>query len=379
MGSINTEDLISSSELMSVEGVFNISPGTFDQELQAQSAKETMGECTHYAITPAIAHQMQYHHYVSAHLNQLPLTDMFDTEWGFDIALNSESAGKTSWMFSTKLNKVFVKINTTLNVTTSYNIVDLTQPLFIRAMIVYTSTNDLSEPVMKCPNHLEQSRRDKLVFPEHILRCSTLDTKYIGTDSGKLFKDKLAILIPMSNVASNEPLKLQLTCQNSCSGGMNRKMTSIVFTLENEYHDILGRRVLNFKVCSCPKRDKEKDEESCSKILPKKRKTEQTAPSTSKKVAISIPIVKQESDDTLSVNSDPNLSMLPSDLQSSAGLLELKREPQNCSINITFANLSLKNKALNAVYDVVAGEVQRTGDAVTHQSCLNDIQKQIGK
>lgn len=370
---INTEELLTSTDLIA-EHVFDISPGTFDQELQAIEAKEQMCDYV-YATAP------QHLQIESVHLKQLPLTDMYDTDWGFDTALNSESAGKTSWMFSTKLNKVFVKINTVLNVTITYNYIDPTTHLFVRAMIVYSSNNDLAEPVAKCPNHLDQSKRDKVNNPEHILRCSIPETQYVGVTTGKLFKDKLAILVPMGAVASNEPLKLQFTCQNSCSGGMNRKMTSIVFTLENQFCDILGRRVLNFKVCSCPKRDKEKDEESCSKILPKKRKGEQTAPSTSKKVAISVPIVKQESDDSISLNSEPMLlGSLPSDLQSiNSGLLDFKREPQNCNINITFANPMVKKKALNAIFDVVAGEIQRTGDQATHQSCLLDIQKQIGE
>lgn len=359
---------------MAHEGVLELSPGSFDQELQAQCTKGFMENCAEFAIAPAVPHQLHLEH-----LNQLPLTDEYVTDYGFDIGLNSESAGRTSWMFSTKLNKVFVKINTTLNVTANYKVVDPSVQLFIRAMIVYTSANNLSEPVMKCPNHLEQSKREKLEYPEHILRCSTIETHYIGTEGGKYFNEKYAILIPMCAVAANEPLKLQFTCQNSCSGGMNRKMTSIVFTLEDAYQQVLGRRVLNFKVCSCPKRDKEKDEEVFSKILPKKRKGEQTAPSTSKKVALSVPLVKQESDDNLSLNSDGLMTALPSDLQSlNSGLIELKKEPQNCNVNITFPNQETKKEALNAMYNVVAGKIQRTGDA-SYQSCLNDIQKQIGE
>lgn len=312
----------------------------------------------------------QYGHVYPAHFYQLPITENLETAWDFKIELNAESAGKTSWMYSTKLNKVFVKINTALNVHASYKIVEPNQVLYVRAMIVYTSNNDLAEPVMKCPNHKAQSN---IADPEHILRCTVPTTQYVGVENGKLFMDKLAVIVPMNEIAHNEPLKLIFTCQNSCSGGMNRKMTSIIFTLENADCRILGRQLMNFKVCSCPKRDREKDEESNTKALPKKRKAEPAAPSTSKKVAMTI--VKQESDTTLSMNSEPILvTFMPSD-----STVEVKREQTNSEVHLVMPNQDLKQKLLKNAFDMVSGEIQRTGDSATYQPYLIDIQKQIGK
>lgn len=350
-----------------------LSPGSFDL---IQEQLPPLGNCADIEMSQVLQQQV---YQPLVHLNKLPMTDLMDTDYAFNIELNSESASKTSWMFSTKLNKVFVKINTYLNVHASYTNVDENQQLFVRAMIVYTSANDLAEPVKKCPNHREQSGVE---YPEHILRCAMSQSPhYVGTEFGKFFKDKLAILIPMGAIASNEPLKLLFTCQNSCSGGINRKATSIVFTLENEFGQILGRKTMNFKVCSCPKRDKDKDEESISKSLPKKRKLEQTAPSTSKKVAIPVPVVKQESDLTVSMNSDPMMLVsMPSDLQSlTSGLLDLKQEQGSCDINITMPTQELKQRLLVLAYDMVSGELTRTRDAATLEPYLIDIQKQIGK
>lgn len=310
-----------------------------------------------------------------AHFDKLPIMVPIESDWCFNIELNSESASKTSWMFSTKLNKVFVKINTFLSVHAKYTVIDPDQSLYVRAMIVYSSPNELAEPVKKCPNHRSQSTQD---YPEHVLRCEVKETEYVGEEEGKLFKNKLALRIPMNAVASNEALKLTFSCQNSCSGGMNRKMTSIVFTLENERYDILGRRVLNFKVCSCPKRDKEKDEESTTKTLPKKRKGEALA-STSKKVAIQVPIVKQEAETTMSAITEPMLTSLPSDLQSlNSGLLELKREPQAWEIHCSMPDQETKLEGLRSLYNIISGQMHRTGDA-SCQRYLNDLQKQIGK
>lgn len=309
------------------------------------------------------------------HLNQLPSTDTLETDYSFNIDLNSETAGKTSWMFSQKLKKVFVKINSDLLVYINYNPIVPHEELFIRAMIVYTSPSDLAEPVKKCPNHREKSA----YFPEHILTCSVPGTIYVGNESGKLFKDKLAVLIPLSGVIQNEPLKFQFSCSNSCSGGMNRKMTSIIFTLENRDGEIYGRESMSFKVCSCPKRDKEKDEEGNTKTLPKKRKSENVAPSTSKKVAMTVAmpvaIVKQESDST--VGSDTALTASLQDEQSIKP--EIKSEP-NCVVpSFSMPCPEMKKMVLTTAYNAVAGELLKTGDAAKFQPYLNEIQQIIGK
>lgn len=312
------------------------------------------------------------------HFSKLPILEPLENGYQFNINLNSESASKASWMFSNKLNKVFVKINSPLNIYIDYiepvsTVVH--QELIVRAMIVYTSPNEIAEPVKKCPNHRESSREN---YSEHILRCAVPETNYVGVETGKLFKDKLAVVVPMSAIASNEPLKLHFTCQNSCSGGINRKATAIVFTLEDQFCNVLGRQSLHFKVCSCPKRDKDKDEEGSMKNLPKKRKLEHTAPSTSKKVAIQVPIVKQESDSTMSMVSDPMMVSVSPSSQDSFGPFELKRE-QNCDVNITMPSVQLKQQMLTHAYNLVAGEMTRTGDVATYQRYLTDLQKQIGK
>lgn len=171
----------------------------------------------------------------------------------------------------------------------------------------------------------------------------------------------------MSAIASNEPLKLQFTCQNSCSGGMNRKATSIVFTLENEYSEVFGRKIMNFKVCSCPKRDKDKDEEGL-KAMPKKRKGEPTAPSTSKKVAI--PLVKQESGD---MDSEP---IMPT--EGHPEVIQVKRE--RFGINVDMPNAEAQLQGLRSLFNIVAGMKEcDTGNTATYQPYLTDIQKQIGK
>lgn len=98
---------------MDTERIFNLSPGTFsDPSFADQTVMKIEEQCIPFTVDhPGQA--IQYH---PDHWNQLPITDNLDTPWDFNIQLNSEGSSKTSWMFSIKLNKVFVKINTYLNV-----------------------------------------------------------------------------------------------------------------------------------------------------------------------------------------------------------------------------------------------------------------------
>lgn len=343
---INTDELFNTT----LEGHFDIDSETLANNLNFMDAFNSQ----------PISQPMQYH-LPPPHLQNLPeIDDMPENEWNFDMELKSESNNKSSWLYSASLNKVFVKMNTPMNVYPYFNPKGLPMgQFFIRAMIVYTSPHDLPEPVNKCPNH-KQGQADLI---DHILRCTNEGVTYTGQASGKIFAEKLAVIVDMGRIATNEPLTLQFTCQNSCSGGMNRRSTSLIFTLEDGAKNILGRKVMHFKVCSCPRRDKEKDE-STTKVFPKKRKPDASSlPSTSAK---RIHLTKQDSDSALDVTGDVTL---PS----------IKIEPETpCELKVILPNEKLKKNALRLIYDAVAGEITRTGN--TAYSCyLNDLQKQIGK
>lgn len=305
------------------------------------------------------------------HLRQLPiLEDMKENNWMFDMQLKSESGNKSAWLYSGPLNKIFVKINTPLNVYPAFVRQDVNAELFIRAMIVYSSQNDLPEPVKKCPNHKEKYTG---CYADHILRCDNNGSVYKGNENGKVFEEKLAVIVPMKNIASNEPLKLIFTCQNSCSGGMNRKSTSLIFTLEDQFQNILGRKSMHFKVCSCPRRDKEKDEQT-TKTLPKKRKNDgSNSPSTSKKQNL---MQKQDSTETVVMDQSPvnsPLATIP------GAIMNIKQEQDaQVELKIVLPNDAIKKKALDAIYNVIAGEMTRSGNS-SYIFYLTELQKQIGK
>ena len=306
------------------------------------------------------------------HLNKLPMLDEVYTPWTFDVQLHSENSGKSSYMYSSKLNKVFVKLGSAMNVYISYTTFDMNTDVFVRAMIVYSNHDDLNEPVKKCPNHKEQSLGCPPEIIPHILKCAVPETQYKGVENGVKFNERIAIVVPMKSLADNQPLKLEFTCQNSCSGGMNRKMTSIVFTLEDQWQRILGRKLMNFKVCSCPKRDKEKEEGSVPKNLPKKRKTESVPSTSTKKICSFIPNVVKTEDTTLSASdSDNNLLVM-----NSPEMMDTMKE-EECILNIALPSEKIKKDLLQLAYNAIAGKMTLSYNH-TLNVYLDDIKRQIG-
>lgn len=114
-----------------------------------------------------------------------------------------------------------------------------------------------------------------------MIRCEHDSTRYDKDDSTK----RLSCVTPLSYPqpgSETTTLTYKFVCKTSCPSGMDRKPISVIFTLEDikyviihsKYHFfklnfqllsfpsgyVFGRQPLAVKICSCPKRDKLKEE-----------------------------------------------------------------------------------------------------------------------
>lgn len=229
------------------------------------------------------------------HLNRAPtLDEVHDPEYNFNVDLNGESSGKSSWMFSPRLNKVFVKMGQPCTFNVSYQAPNLLptpqMQLQVRAMLVCSALEDTYQPIYRCENHRGNDRSNPSLSPSviaHVMRCFNPSVRYVGIEKGVAFKDRLAVVVPLDSnpqeqvVTSN--VLLEFVCQNSCRI-INRRPTAIIFTLEDGHGQILGKKSLHLKVCSCPKRDKQKEEETLAPTSKRKSDVGPVAP-PGKKVA----------------------------------------------------------------------------------------------
>ena len=150
--------------------------------------------------------------------------------------------------------------------------------------MVYPSPGDLAIPVVRCPNHMNMNDplNQEVSHPgqlEHVLWSNDPNAGYEKNyASGRV---STVSLFGSPHVGSNYVNHVyKFTCIGSCVGGINRRATSIIFTLEFQ-DKVIGRQSLNVRICSCPKRDKKSQESAFLKnaipptphvVLKKKRK-----------------------------------------------------------------------------------------------------------
>ncbi|CAD7084471.1 unnamed protein product [Hermetia illucens] len=194
----------------------------------------------------------------------------------FKIELKTTNGGKSSWYYSEKMKKVYIRMDQTIYLQVQYLFIAKTEtePASLRVMMVFQ--DDIGMPVKRCNNHkasgmdaATESHNFGEAYIESVVRCVNPHAKYVGSAAGKNVNERLAVLIPLSPVApddkniTKQSIALKFLCQNSCIG---RRPTAVIFFLENKDGVVLGKRFLSVKICSCPKRDKEKEESKCNEL-----------------------------------------------------------------------------------------------------------------
>ncbi|KAJ6640318.1 Tumor protein 63, partial [Pseudolycoriella hygida] len=212
------------------------------------------------------------------HWNKFP--NMDDVTTRYELDMHMDPGDNPNWLYNVKQNKVFIKVNSVMTLTFTYKPFDATN-LFLRAMLVYTSPDDMHLDIKRCANHRETSNNlHTEVPPAHILKCCHPHAKYVGVENQKLFGERLSVVLPLGRPALNEKGEAiestmwTFLCQNSCTNGMNRKSTAVIFTLENDLYEIIGKQVMRFKVCSCPKRDNQREDPSARTLKREKKAPE---------------------------------------------------------------------------------------------------------
>lgn len=87
------------------------------------------------------------------HLDRTPTLDELENPaYNFNVELSGETSGKSSWMFSARLNKVFVKMDQACTFNISYQTLTH-EELYLRVMMVCSAPEDMHQPVYRCENH----------------------------------------------------------------------------------------------------------------------------------------------------------------------------------------------------------------------------------
>ncbi|XP_044262758.1 cellular tumor antigen p53-like isoform X2 [Tribolium madens] len=209
---------------------------------------------------------------------------------------------KNPWEYSPILNKIYIDMKHKFPINFSVKKTDAERKLFVRVMPMFEEDRYVQELVHRCICHEQltdpTNHGVSELVAQHIIRCDNQKAQYFGDkNAGK----RLSIVIPLgAPQVGTDSVKefFHFVCKNSCVGGMNRRPIQVIFMLENECGSVLGRRVLCVRICSCPKRDREKEEKKNEPHhSSKKRKIEKKptpSPETTDTRVFSLSVVGEE-------------------------------------------------------------------------------------
>ncbi|XP_055677823.1 cellular tumor antigen p53 isoform X1 [Lutzomyia longipalpis] len=292
---VNTEDLLLVGGLNSQETfhcIDSILRGTDSQEIATLSQIMDQNDGQHLPLNADLA-AIAYNDVKPEpeHWDQFPTLNDVSGDSGFEVFVPTSKNNSTS-TYSAELNKIFIKPSSLLKLDVLYN-TKLYGKMFLRTMMVYPDCQ--YEPVVRCNNHKVQNGKVETPGQEcHVIKCPHDNVTYVGAENGKKFRDRLALIFPLTPQQKCEnndkvlaSVDMLFVCQNSCPSGMNRRATVLFLTLEDERGNMYGQKTINLKICTVPRRDKDKEES-----LPEKKKRKSSTPSTpssSKKVCRTVP------------------------------------------------------------------------------------------
>lgn len=267
--------------------------------------------------------------------------------------------------------KLYIKMSSKMTINVAYRPQNhINEPLNVRAMIIFSSPSEMHLPVKRCANH-RVANTDGLQIPKDasILKMNDPKATYHGSENGEIFSERLSVLVPLESGEFDnlgrrtQMIGLEFGCLNSCVSGINRRPTSIVFTLENGGGELIGKSAIEFKVCSCPKRDSERDQREKTK-----RKAEGSFP-RGKHPRLQRPQpVKTEPEESESDSANQNLN---NEQNVAAGFA-------TTVVSLTMPT-DMVPELLKFSYNLVAGKMAEDSKRSTNydglEKCLKDLKK----
>ncbi|XP_046851574.1 cellular tumor antigen p53-like [Xenia sp. Carnegie-2017] len=212
----------------------------------------------------------------SLHLPQhVPTTTEVHGLYNFQVELGPQlrRVANPEWVF--KNNKLYIKSGTLCPIMFSSSD-NIPESCNIRIMAVFKNVEDARDIVRCCPNHVMENA-DKLSFStvKHFVRCESDQVLYKECPlTGRYY-----LVLPYTPNKIDTHTKrlsthelLSFVCNNSCVG-LNRRSIQIIFEISHRQM-VLGRRLLEVRVCACPGRDSTIEERQQRQPFKRRRRLE---------------------------------------------------------------------------------------------------------
>lgn len=137
---------------------------------------------------------IQYHQQAQPdHFGSHPTLVPVSTNYAFDMTVQQEQ----SVIFSQ--NKLFIKLGSKMTFSVSYREQMRNEPLFLRAMIVFSKPAEMHLAVKRCNNHRGTSTGPPTSALASIIRINNPKAMYCGVENGETFGDRLSVVMPLEN------------------------------------------------------------------------------------------------------------------------------------------------------------------------------------
>lgn len=200
---------------------------------------------------------------------ELPARNEWQGEYFFDAKVDLTGVHKKHYVVSSKLNKLYVDMDKVVPFQIHW---DGTPGLYVRALMMFTLADHMKNPVKRCITHKDKDNPMNTHYEhsEHVLATGNDNAEYNMDQQSKRYSVKVPLHLQQG--CNYALVNYKFMCKTSCTGGLNRSPTDVIFTLEDAGGTVYGRQIIAVKICSCPKRDKEKDEANMAEPSGGKRK-----------------------------------------------------------------------------------------------------------
>jgi len=203
---------------------------------------------------------------------KIPGTTVYEGDYGFRISFapQMKETKSAQWTYSIMLHKLFTRINAACPIRFQCAYKLPPSGTVLRALPIYMQPEHMCEAVVRCPVHAaapldldvsQQHSASQATRPtNHLIRADHPHAEYVDADPQY---GRQSVSVPFEAPAVGTQWSTVLyryMCNSSCAGGMNRRPIQTVFTLETPTGEVIGRQVVEVRICACPGRDSKVEE-----------------------------------------------------------------------------------------------------------------------